>query len=454
MLSNSSPSFNLQSSIFNRQLLPRWLWAYDVALALAGALWLPYYLFVRRPGHPGMAERFGAYPASVRQGLAQGERPVWVHAVSVGEVLAALPLLAALKARIPRQRWVVSTTTPTGQRLARERLPIEDTVVYAPWDLTPCVRRALAAIRPRVFIGLETELWPNLLLRLGAAGIPTAIVNGRISARSFPRYRRIHGWLRPALMQVQVWAMQTQVDAQRIVALGVDPSRVHVVGNLKADASPPEQDLARLPALRAQFGLNGQTPLWIAGSTHLGEETILLKAFRQVRTGQPALRLMLAPRHPERVREVERLVRKAGFLPVRRSKLAGADWTQETVVIVDTLGELAQLYALADFVFVGGSLVPRGGHNLLEPAQWAKPILTGPSLQNFQSIAELLRQAEGLQIVESAEDLAAHLMHWLAHPEIRERLGERAQGAIAAQAGSTRKTVELLCQALGPVLGK
>ena len=432
--------------------MPEWLPLYDAAWALASPVWMPYYYLIRRPGHPGVAQRFGHYPSTVREALAGADRPIWVHAVSVGEVLAALPLIAALRARYPQRRWVISTTTPTGQRVARERFPATDVVLYLPWDLSPCVRRALAAIRPRLFVGMETELWPNLFCRLGAAGVPIAVVNGRISNRSFPRYRALRGWLKPALAQVRVWAMQTQTDAHRVLELGVAPSRVHVVGNVKADVTLPAIDRGALEGLRRRFGVQGRRPLWVAGSTHPGEESIILSAFRQVQMDHQALQLVLAPRHPERVRAVERAVQQAGLASVRRSQLTGAGWPENTVLILDTLGELSQVYALADLVFVGGSLVPHGGHNLLEPSQLAKPVLTGPHTHNFQSVAELLREAGGLQVVDTAEAMAAHVRHWLAHPDQRQRVGERAQRAVAAQAGSTMKTVELLDRILGPGL--
>ncbi len=431
--------------------VPRWWWAYDAALAVIGLIGLPYYYTVRRPGAPGLAQRFGRYPAALRAALAQGAPPIWVHAVSVGEVVAALPLIAALKARAPGRRWVVSTTTPTGQRLARERLP-EDLVLYVPWDLTGPVRRAIAAIRPRLFLGLETELWPNLFWRLSEAGVPIAVVNGRISTRSFRRYQRIRRWIAPALAQVRLWSMQTVGDAERILALGVDPSRVHVVGNLKADAALPSMGAAQLQAWRGRLGLRDGTPLWIAGSTHPGEEAIVLQAFRQVRVDGHPVRLLLAPRHPERVGEVERVIRQAGLTPRRWSAAQGEAWEPEAVMILDTVGELAHLYATADLVFVGGSLVPRGGHNLLEPAQWAKPMLSGPAVQNFQSIADLLEAGGGLVLVQDAETLAAQVRQWVAHPELRRQIGERARAVVAAQAGSTAKTVDLLSRVVGSAL--
>ena len=445
-----------------QQAIPRWWWLYDAALALAAPFWLPYYALVRRPGHPGLLQRFGVYPPELRASWAGPGPSVWVHAVSVGETLAALPLLAALRARCPGRRWVVSTTTPTGQRLARERLPADTTVFYVPWDLTPCVRRAIAVVRPRLFLALETELWPNLLLRLGAAGVPIAVVNGRLSARSFPRYRAVRRWLAPALEPVKVWAMQTAADAERVLALGVPPSRVQVLGNLKADVVPPACSTEQRAALRTQLGLTDSSPLWVAGSTHPGEEEIVLGAWRQVRVDYPTLCLLLAPRHPARVPEVERLVGQFGATPRRWSQVraAGASGRHSQppppgphdVMILDTLGELMPLYGLADLVLVGGSMVPHGGHNVLEPAQWAKPVLAGPHTGNFQSLVELLSAAGGLRVVENAEMLAAQVREWLAHPERRRQAGEAARAAVAAQAGATTRTVQVLCEQFGDVL--
>lgn len=428
--------------------VPPWLPAYDAALMLALPAVLPYYGVIRRRRPGDLLQRFGVYPPAVQAGLSKPDRPVWVHAVSVGETLTALPLIAALRAHAPKRRWVMSTTTPTGQRLARERLSMNDTVLYAPWDITPCVRKALSAIRPRLFIALETELWPNLLLRLGAAGVPIAIVNGRISARSFARYQRVRSLLAPALAQVQVWGMQTPADADRVRALGVPADRVQVLGNIKADIAPPSMTAAQVAGLRASFGL-GAAPLWVAGSTHPGEEALVLGAWRQARVDHPSLRLLIAPRHPDRVPEVERLVRQAGALPRRRSELSAAPSGPQDVIILDTLGELPAMYALADLAFVGGSLAPIGGHNVLEPAQWARPVVTGPHVGNFQALVELLQAAGGLAVVENEEGLAAQLRQWLAKPATRQQAGEAARAAVAAQAGATARTVEMLCARFG-----
>lgn len=438
--------------------LPRWLPAYDTGWMLALAAVLPYYGIIRGRRPVDLLQRFGYYPSVVQASLAKPDRPVWIHAASVGETLTALPLLAALRARCPQRRWVVSTATPTGQQLARERLPADHTVLYAPWDVALSVRRAIAAIRPRLFLSMEMELWPNRWLRLAAAGVPIAVVNGRISTRSFARYQRAKRLLAPALACVRVWAMQTPADGERMRALGVPEDRVHVLGNIKADIAPPVMTAGQVAALRASFGL-GDAPLLVAGSTHPkrhnneDEERIVLGAWRQVRVDHPSLRLLIAPRHPERMSEVERLIRQAGFTVCRRSTIgAGAAPGPQDIILLDTLGELAAMYALADIAFVGGSFAAIGGHNVLEPAQWAKPVLTGPHTGNFQSLVELLSAAGGLRVIVSAETLAAQVRQWLAHPERRRQAGEQARAAVAAQAGATTRTVQVLCEQFGDAL--
>ncbi|MBI4313471.1 MAG: 3-deoxy-D-manno-octulosonic acid transferase [Candidatus Omnitrophica bacterium] len=431
------------------------MWWYDALWILTMPVWLAFYIWVKRPGHPGIAQRFGRYPKSFVDAIPSGGRPVWLHAVSVGEVIAAAPLLEALRRKYPKKRWVVSTATPTGQKLARERLPRDVGVFFAPWDIGFCVQRALTAIHPCLFIGMETELWPNLLLNLQAAGVPVAVANGRVSDRAFPRYHAWKALFAPILRGVRFWGMQTLKDAQRIADLGASPPAVHVTGNLKADAAIPVWDDQQIAKLRSGFGLGPQVPLWVAGSTHPGEEEMIVSALRQVQIDRPDLRLMIAPRHPERTGEVESLVRRAGLTPIRRSSMKRQPlehWQGQAVLLIDTLGELSNLYGLADFVFVGGSLVPRGGHNLLEPAQRSKPILTGPYMHNFQSIFELLQAQDAIRVAATSESLAAEIRRWLRDPGLSRSLGARACAAVRSQAGSAEKTVELLSEACSSVL--
>jgi 3-deoxy-D-manno-octulosonic-acid transferase len=302
------------------------------------------------------------------------------------------------------------------------------------------VRRALDAVRPRFFIGLETELWPNFLRALASRGIPAMVANGRISDRSFRRYLLVRGFVARMLRGVAVFAMQSQEDARRIVALGAPAERVVVTGNLKADL---RADPAGDPVWQRLLGANSGRLLWIAGSTHRGEETAVLDAYERLKPRFADLCLLVAPRHPERAEEVERLVRDRGLRSVRRTALA-AGQALETVIILDTVGELAELYGFADVVFVGGSLVPTGGHNMLEPAQRRRPVLFGPHTSNFRESAELLQSAGGAVVVHDAIELAGEVERLLKDPELRRNMGEAGFAAVAARQGALAETLALI----------
>lgn len=410
---------------------------YSAVLGVGLLAYLPAFLARRRAGYRGtLAQRFGR----LGDGL-PAEPRCWIHAVSVGESAAAVPLVEGIRRRWPELGIVVSTITPTGARIVAERLAGAATHRYFPIDLPGPVGRALDAARPRFFVAIETELWPNFLRALARRGVPAMIANGRISDRSFRRYRWIRALMRRVLADVAVFAMQTEEDARRIVALGAPPDRVVVTGNLKSDLLPeadPEE--ARW---RQRLGLGAGTPLWIAGSTHRGEEAVVLDAFARLRARCPQLALLLAPRHPERADEVEALLRERGLSAVRRSRL-GAGAPAGSVVILDTVGELAGLYALADVVFVGGSLVPVGGHNVLEPAMRGKPVLMGPHMSNFREGAELLQQSGGGLVVEDGPALEQELARLLADPDHARGMGEAARTAFAGRQGAVSATLDLI----------
>ncbi len=416
---------------------------YSVALALLGLAYLPVFLVrkVWRAGHPlALAERFGFVP------LAPGPERFWVHAVSVGEVMAAIPLVHALRLRWPDTEVVLSTVTATGARVARARLPEVAAAFAFPVDLQTATRRAVRRARPRCFIALETELWPNLLRTLAAQGIPAVLANGRISDRSFRRYGWVRGLFRRVLDHIALFCMQSEEDARRIIALGARPERVVVTGNLKMEAAAGEEGTDRL--WRRLLHL-GSARVWIAGSTHRGEEEPILDAFLSLReelTGGDPLCLILAPRHPERVEDVEALARARGLVPVRRSHiLSGAP---SELILLDTVGELATLYAVAEVIFVGGSLIPWGGHNVIEPALHAKPIVFGPHMTNFRGAAGLLlRAGAAIQVQEAAELLPA-LRRLFADGAARRALGEAAWAAVRAHQGACQRTIEALAALL------
>ena len=387
-----------------------------------------------------------------RLGLVRHERPAapcgWIHAVSVGEAIAAAPLVEGLRRTWPDLPLVVSTVTETGARVVRERFAGLARHRYFPLDFPGAARRVIASIEPAFFVCMETELWPNLLRVLAGRGVPTMIANGRLSDRSFRRYRLVRGAMKRVLGDVTVFAMQSDEDARRVIALGALPERVVVAGNLKHEPLPDPAGAADL--WHRLLGLASGQPVWIAGSTHRGEDEAVLEAHRRALAVRPDLVLVLAPRHPERVGEVMKLVAGQGFRGVRRSELPAGRGAGTPIIVLDTVGELAQLYSIADVVFVGGSLLPLGGHNMLEPALRAKPVLFGPHTSNFREAASILLAAGGGAMVRDAAELAAELQGLLADPVLRARRGAAAREAAASRHGAARTTLELLARYLYP----
>lgn len=395
----------------------------------------------RNPAYlEGWTERFGfSRPVP-------GDRPViWLHAVSVGEVLAAKPLLNKLLERYPNYRVIVTTTTPTGASTVQRNFPVNVAHRYFPYDLPLAVRISLSRIHPSLVIIMETELWPNFYARCAAQGLPLALVNARLSEQSARGYRRVPGLIRSTVRSASVIAAQSRADADRFLALGADPECVVVCGNVKFDVHLPHSVREQGQALRRLFSVN--RPVWIAASTHPGEEAGILQAFGRVLVTIPDCLLILAPRHPDRCDEVEELCRSAGFTTARRSRQD--QYTRVTgVFLLDTLGELPVFYACADTAFVGGSLVPAGGHNLLEPASLGVPVISGPHLFNFESISELLVAAQAMTVVATPEQLAEVVIRLLQDANLRFSMGEAAKAVFQQHRGST----ELLLRTLSPLL--
>lgn len=427
-------------------------WAYQGLFALGGVVYLALRL-ARGRGLPGVRQRLAWYPRSLREKLAGLDRPIWIHAVSVGEVLAAEPFITALRARMPQQSWVITTVTPTGQSVAARliRGP-QDQLLYLPWDLGPLVSRAIRTIRPRLFISLETELWPALFDRLSRAQVPIFIINGRISPSAYRRYL----WIRPFIAQVLECAdgvlTQSVEDARRFAALGAAKDRIVVAGNMKWDSLAGEPVSSEALVLRKEMKLSAGEILWTAGSTHSGEEKIILEVYRELKTKYPQLRLLIAPRHPERTVEVENEVKRQEFSSQRRSvwkQALGTDGdggSDQSVLLLDTLGELKAFYQISDIVFVGGSLIPKGGHNLVEPALFKRPILTGPHLFNFQAIAERLASAGAMAIVGTPQELGKRVEQLIQKPDLRREVGEKAYGTLLQHRGATTRTVNWILQ--------
>lgn len=401
----------------------------------------PYWLYqILRHGkyHTGFLERMGRVPARLRG--ARTRPVIWVHAVSVGEVLAVEHLIEQMRQRFPDRRVLVSTTTDTGQALARKRFG-DDNVFYFPMDFAFAIRPYLRAVQPALVVLAETEFWPNFMRLAHASGARIAVVNARISDRSLPRYQRFQWALKKMLGQVDLFLAQTEQDAERLRSIGAPADRVEVSGNLKFDVTPPAPP-AIVDALRKSLAAENAGPVLVCGSTVEGEEPLLLKAFQNLRVQHPRAMMILAPRHPERFDDVAILIGQLEFSFARRSQWHGEPLAGG-ILLLDSMGELAALYRLADVAFVGGSLVPRGGHNIIEPAQYGVPIVVGNHTENFRDIIGLFQSRDAVRIVGLAE-LPLVFMELLSNEPERRALGRRAQETMRSQTGATARTLAAL----------
>jgi len=415
---------------------------YTVSLGGLVAVYAPMALYRRlRRGVPlHLRARLGF-------GAVRSDGPTaWVHAVSVGETIAALPLIEGIRRLAPALPPVVTTVTDTGAHVVSERLGDRAIHRFFPLDFPGAVRRALDAINPAFLVCMETEIWPNMLRGLAQRRVPVMIANGRVSDRSFRRYRLVRPLLRRVLDHVTVFAMRSEEDAQRMIALGARPERVFVTGNIKHEPLP---EAGGVELWQRLLGLGREQRVWIAGSTHHGEEAAALDAHAAACRTCPDLVLVLAPRHPERVAQVAALVEARGWPAVKRSELP-RERQRGAVIVLDTVGELAQLYGIADVVFVGGSLVAAGGHNMLEPAQRRKPVLFGPYTANFKEAAALLVEGGGGIVVRDAAALATELARLLADPVLRAKVGGLAYESVAGRHGAVKATLDLVERFLLP----
>jgi len=421
------------------------LFFYNLLLYIYFILAFPFYLFkfcTSEKYRVGLKQRLGFVPRRD----AKGGAGILVHTVSVGEFLSALPLFSALEKELVQYPLVVSTTTLSGNRVARKQLAGDSAVVFFPLDFKWAVRRFLRRVSPRMVILLETELWPNFLSVCRKKGIPIVVLNGRLSASSFRNYTRWRGGFRYFCAAISAWGMQSEIDRQRVVSLGIDARKVTVTGSIKIDSA-----LSRLPGedrinrIRSDWGWRPGFRVLVGGSTHQGEEKILLDIYRELKDNFTGLKLIIAPRHPERKAALLRLLAGYQFKCVFRSA-----WGPQTsladvdVVLVDTLGELLSVYSLADIVFIGKSLIKGGGQNLLDPAALGKTVVCGPLMTNFQAVTDWLLTEGGIIQVRDKEDLKRTVTKLLTVPEEGQRKGFRARELISAAGGVIERDMELV----------
>lgn len=434
--------------------------AYNALLVAASPLIMLYLLWCivgRGRLRHGLRERLGFVPPEAAE-LADHDDPVvWLHACSVGEVVAAAPIINAIRRAEPLVHIVLSTMTVTGREMARRRNLEVDALVYFPLDMPFVVGRALEAVKPDAVVMVDTELWPNIMAVARSMGIRTAVVNGRISDRAFPRDRAVRPIMAWTLGNVELVLAQSERDAERFIALGAAPEKVRVVGNAKFDEDPAAVSAAEADKLRRDLGLPPDAPVLVAGSTREGEEEKVLEAFDTLRHEIRDAQLVIAPRHPERGDAVERLVTERGWAAHRRSRALAAEGgpsdqpaaeSQVRVVILDTIGELTRVYALATVVFVGGSLVPCGGHNILQPIALGKPTLMGPHVDNQRDIADIALQEQAAFTVADPDELAATAARIINSEAEQELLAARCRAMLDRHRGAARRhaqhVVELL----------
>ncbi len=429
---------------------------YSLLYIIAIIIILPFEYF-KRPKDirkRWLREKFGFLNSSFVQlksphpPFAKGEGGgiLWVHAVSVGEVMAALPLIKKLREREPSRGIILSTITDTGQKVARERAPEDTTIVYLPFDITSILNTVLKRIKPEILIVIETELWPNLFRVFKENGIPVILFNGRISENSFKGYKKISFFMKRVLSYVDFFGMQCEEYAERIRSLGVNKSRVMTLGNFKFDTRPPSQ----IPEWTNKI----KKPVIIAGSTHEREEELMASVYIELKKDFPDLNLIIAPRHPERFKGVEDMLSSKGILFIKRSVFStqhselseATDWQtiKGMIIILDTIGELSSVYGRADIAIIGKSFKGYGGQNPLEPAYWGKPILCGPHMENFPVIKDFYREEAALEVNE--EGLYVKLKELLMSPEKAKEIGSKAQQLYRKNTGAVDRAMEIIAR--------
>jgi 3-deoxy-D-manno-octulosonic-acid transferase len=428
-------------------------WVYNAlatGLLLIGLLFLPVLYLLGKRYSMGLGERLGFYSREMRSAV-KSSRPVWIHAASVGEILSAGGLAEEIKKRFPSQKILVSAFTYTGYLTAR-RVMSDSSVIFFPMDHPWIVKRAFFTFEPSLLVFLETEIWPNMLRLAHRRGIPTLLLSGRFSSRSVKKYSSLSWFFRAVLGNFTSMGMQSDEDADRAKRVGADPAKVFVTGNLKLAAWGDNCD--HNPMISEPLHLKRKAEgrcLLVAGSSHRGEEEILLDAFRSVKQRFPNFQMVLAPRHPQRFPEVERLLKASGLEFEKKSQTNGRSFFMQDICFLDTLGDLKEFYALGDIAFVGGSLVDAGGHNLLEPARVRRPVLFGPYMANFAAMAAEMKEKGGGVEVRGVEDLVREITDLLNDADKRLTMGENAYQVAADEQRVGERTSELLSRYLQPL---
>ncbi|MFH1239237.1 MAG: 3-deoxy-D-manno-octulosonic acid transferase [bacterium] len=421
---------------------------YNILLLIVVILISPFVLVkmvISARWRAGLGERFGFLPPG-----AKADNSILIWAASVGEVRAAALLVKELNKNFPEAKIVLATMTPEGNRLAKE-LKLGDRVIFAPLDFFLCVRRVLASIRPKLFVLVETELWPNFIKEAKKSGAKIILVNGRISARSFGKYKAIKDFLKNIFNYFDVISVREPVDKERLIILGAPPDKVVVSGNIKYDQlADDKQALKPSDKSYREFGLKPEALVLVAGSTKENEEEIILKAYRKITEKFTALRLIIAPRHLKRVKEIENILKQQNFEYIKKTDLGKtASVSDKAVILLDTMGELVKAYSLATVAFVGGSLVKTGGQNIMEPASLGKPVIFGPYMESFWETALLLKKTGGAVEIKDGEELAGKVSYFLANPQVRAAKGEELRQAVLSMRGATQRNIELIKKLIG-----
>ena len=417
---------------------------YDIGFLIFSLFYLPTLIFKGKM-HADFGERFGRYSEDKRKALASSKRAIWIQAVSVGEVAACKGLMRRLKERFPGKSIVLSTITKTGNDLAKKLFGNDAVIIYFPLDLSWIIRKAVSLVDPSLYIMVETEIWPNMTKEVSRRGIPSAVVNGRISDRSFGKYKLAKPFLLNTIKRINVFCMQSFQDAERMISLGAPRERVRITGNMKFDADVSACG-GGLTELKGLIGIADDDVLLVAGSTHRGEEAIILETVKELSAEFPRLKLLIAPRHIERVNEIATLAEGLGFYPVRTSFLGRqpAVGSQRQVFILDTIGQLRDMYSISTVVFIGGSLVPHGGQNPIEPAALGKPVIFGPHMFNFREIAAAFIDNGAAMLVKEPGGLFESIKILLTDPEKRSEMARCAAAAIAEKCGATQRNLKEL----------